>query len=102
MVGAPCTFTHLVYVANNYLHHIYLGLKRDPGIPNLYPFKEQLLKQIQERKIKAEAEKQRRKEERQQEQSRLRSLNALQKDAISRTKKFDKVEYSSAVQMLYM
>ena len=70
---------------------VYSGSKKDPGIPNLYPFKEQLLKQIQERKAKAEEEKQRRKEERQQEQTRLRSLHALQKDAISRTKKFDKV-----------
>ena len=27
-----------------------LGLKKDPGIPNLYPFKEQLLKEIEDRK----------------------------------------------------
>jgi len=28
------------------------GKPKDPGIPNLYPFKEQLLKQIEERKEK--------------------------------------------------
>ena len=27
-----------------------IELKRDPGIPNLYPFKEQLLQQIEERR----------------------------------------------------
>ena len=29
-----------------------LEKKKDPGIPNMYPFKEQLLKQIEERKEK--------------------------------------------------
>ena len=29
-----------------------LEKRKDPGIPNLYPFKEQLLKQIEERKEK--------------------------------------------------
>ena len=80
---------------------VYSGSKKDPGIPNLYPFKEQLLKQIQERKAKAEEEKQRRKEERQQEQTRLRSLHALQKDAMSRTKKFDKVCVSICIKLMH-
>ena len=30
--------------------HLFLGLKKDPGIPNLYPFKDQLLREIEERK----------------------------------------------------
>ena len=34
-------------------------LKKDPGIPNLYPFKEQLLKQIEEKKVRAEEERER-------------------------------------------
>lgn len=29
---------------------IALELKKDPGIPNLYPFKDQLLREIEERK----------------------------------------------------
>ena len=31
-------------------HSFNLGLKKDPGIPNLYPFKDQLLREIEERK----------------------------------------------------
>ena len=27
-----------------------LGIKKDPGIPNLYPFKDQLLRELEERK----------------------------------------------------
>ena len=43
-------------------------IKKDPGIPNLYPFKEQLLKQIEEKKLKAE-------EERERQKSQLRILS---------------------------
>ena len=51
------------------------GLKKDPGIPNLYPFKEQLLKQMEERKEKAEEEKAERKLQRRKEKK--RSLQVL-------------------------
>ncbi|KAJ1650732.1 nuclear GTP-binding protein nug1, partial [Dispira simplex] len=34
-------------------------LKKDPGIPNLWPFKEKLLNQIEESRIRAEDEKKR-------------------------------------------
>ncbi|KAI9232652.1 MAG: guanine nucleotide-binding protein-like 3, N-terminal domain-containing protein, partial [Podila humilis] len=35
--------------------------KKDPGIPNNYPFKEQLLQQIADQKLKAAEEKERQK-----------------------------------------
>ena len=35
-----------------HINLFYLEKRKDPGIPNLYPFKEQLLKQIEERKEK--------------------------------------------------
>ncbi|KAH8884569.1 hypothetical protein GQ53DRAFT_752204 [Thozetella sp. PMI_491] len=37
-------------------------LKKDPGIPNLFPYKEKLLHQIEENKIRKKAEEQRRRE----------------------------------------
>lgn len=70
--------------------HVHVGLKRDPGIPNLYPFKEQLLKQLQERKERAEEEKHRQKEDRWKEQSKRRNLHSLQDDALVRIKEFEK------------
>ena len=36
------------------------GLKKDPGVPNLHPFKEKLLKQMQETGEMLEAERRRR------------------------------------------
>jgi len=65
---------------------------KDPGIPNLYPFKEQLLKQIQEKKEKEEDEKAKRKAQKQKQASRKRKLTIqdLQKDAEKRAKQFDK------------
>ncbi|KAL5517372.1 hypothetical protein EMCRGX_G002910 [Ephydatia muelleri] len=65
-------------------------LKKDPGIPNLYPFKEHLMKQLEEKKQRAEEDKERRKLERQKEHARKRSLQGLQNDAERRTKEFDK------------
>ena len=65
-------------------------LKKDPGIPNLYPFKEQLLKQIEEKKVRAEEERERQKRQRQREQAKRRSLQGLQNDARKRTKDFEK------------
>ena len=65
-------------------------MKKDPGIPNLYPFKEQLLKQLQDKKEKHEEEKKRQKEARKKEQAKKRSLYGLQHDAEKRTKIFEK------------
>lgn len=66
-------------------------MKKDPGIPNLFPFKEQLLKQMEEKKQKSEEEKARLKLQRKKEQnSKRRSLQGLQNDALKRTKEFEK------------
>jgi nuclear GTP-binding protein len=63
---------------------------KDPGIPNLYPFKEHLLKQIQEKKEKEDDEKAKRKEQKQKQASRKRKLQDLQRDAEKRAKQFEK------------
>lgn len=69
------------------------GLKKDPGIPNLFPFKEQLLKQMEERKQRSEDDKARQKQQRKREQSKRRSLQGLQNDALRRTRDFEKKVY---------
>lgn len=69
---------------------IFSALKKDPGIPNLYPFKEHLMRQLEERKQRAEDDKARRKAERQKEQAKKRSLQGLQNDVERRTREFDK------------
>ncbi|KAG0333679.1 hypothetical protein BG000_008986 [Podila horticola] len=48
--------------------------KKDPGIPNNYPFKEQLLQQIADQKLKAEEEKERQKLARRAAQDKARLL----------------------------
>ena len=66
-------------------------LKKDPGIPNLFPFKEQLLQQMQARKERAEGEKERQRLQRQREHAKKRrSLQAMQSDVQKRTKEFEK------------
>ena len=72
-------FTH------THTHTHFLELKKDPGIPNLYPFKEQLLKQIEQRKMRTEEERERQKRQRQREHAKKRSLQGLQNDAQKRT-----------------
>lgn len=83
-----------------------LGLKKDPGIPNLYPFKDQLLREIKERKqrvhtaiiyiltshcVQAEETKKRQKEDRRKEHMKRRSgLEGLKQDAEKRSKDFNK------------
>ncbi len=70
-------------------------MKKDPGIPNLFPFKEQLLQQFQARKERVEGEKERQRLLRQQEHARRRrSLQGLQNDAQKRTKEFEKKVWS--------
>jgi nuclear GTP-binding protein len=53
--------------------------KRDPGIPNMWPYKEQLLKQMEERKQRMEDEKARQKEARKRlvEKKRQRHVRLL-------------------------
>ncbi len=65
-------------------------MKKDPGIPNLFPFKEQLLKQMEDRKVRAEENKARQKALRHREQAKKRSLQGLTNDAQKRTKEFEK------------
>lgn len=69
-------------------------LKKDPGIPNLFPFKEELLKQAEEKKRRLEEAKERRKENRLTEVNKKRNLESLQKDAEKRGKEFEKKEAS--------
>ena len=66
------------------------GLKKDPGIPNLFPLKEQLLKQLEEKKQQTQVQKERERELRAQERKRKRSLQGLQNDAQRRTREFEK------------
>ena len=64
--------------------------RKDPGIPNLFPFKEQVLKQIQERKERDEETRQRQKEQRHKEHAKRRSLQSFQNDIAKRTKQYEK------------
>ena len=86
-------FVYLDFILLSCMHTCTLvspEIKKDPGIPNLYPFKEQLLKQIEEKKLKAEEERERQKRQRQREHAKRRSLQGLQNDARKRTKEFEK------------
>jgi len=71
---------------------------KDPGIPNMYPFKEQLLKQIQEKKEKDAEEKAKQKEQKVKQASRKRKLQDLQKDAEKRAKQFEKRHESGVIE----
>ncbi|CAB4384524.1 unnamed protein product [Rhizophagus irregularis] len=66
-------------------------LKKDPGIPNLYPFKDQLLNKIEQQKRKLEDEKQRQKDARNSLFNKNRKLNfaSLSEDASKRDAEFD-------------
>ena len=78
-----CQFIKCIYV-------LHVGLKKDPGIPNLFPYKEQVLKTIQDKKELMEEEKKRQKEERKKEHAKRRSLQSLQHDAVKRTIEFER------------
>lgn len=73
---------------------------KDPGIPNLYPFKEQMLKQIEEKKQKEEEMKKKRKEAKKKDVSRKRKLEDLQKDAEKRAKLFAKKQANNSADQL--
>ncbi|XP_064632401.1 guanine nucleotide-binding protein-like 3 homolog [Lineus longissimus] len=68
--------------------------KKDPGIPNSYPFKDQILKEAEERKNRIEAERERMREKRKKDRVRLlekkRSLSSLVTDAQKRSAAFEK------------
>ena len=63
--------------------------KKDPGVPNLCPFKEKILEEVERRKNKQEEEKQRRKAKREKEVNKRRNLQTLQQDAVKRGKEFE-------------
>jgi len=42
----------LIVLKSHLMNISVLGKKKDPGIPNLYPFKDQLLRQMEEKKLK--------------------------------------------------
>ncbi len=67
-------------------------LKKDPGIPNLFPFKEQLLLKLKNQQEKADGDKEKRRLQiqRQRESAKRRSLQGLQNDAQKRTREFEK------------
>jgi nuclear GTP-binding protein len=70
-------------------------LRKDPGIPNLFPFKEQVLKEIEAKKEKERENRERhQKEQRQKEITKRRSLQSFQNDINKRTKQFEKKEAS--------
>ncbi|KAI9018133.1 GNL3L/Grn1 putative GTPase-domain-containing protein [Phycomyces nitens] len=56
--------------------------KKDPGIPNSWPFKEELLNEIEQAKQEAEAEKQKIKEARQEEKARLKLKQQKEKEKV--------------------
>lgn len=66
--------------------------KKDPGIPNLFPFKEDILKQAEEKKRRQEEANERRKRSRLKEVNKKRNLESLQKDALKRGKEFERKE----------
>ena len=65
-------------------------LKKDPGIPNLFPFKEQLLQKMKNQKERLDGEKERQRLQRRRENTKKRSLQGLQNDAQKRTREFEK------------
>ena len=77
--------------------------KKDPGVPNAAPFKEQILKEAEEVKRRLEEERQKQKEKRKRERQKIldkkRNLDSIVKDAQKRTDEFNKkVCTSNAVQ----
>jgi len=74
--------------------------KKDPGIPNIYPFKEQLMAKAEAHRQKLDDEKQRQKDDRAALRKKLRegagdSMSALVADAAKRAKTFEKDEQMS-------
>jgi nuclear GTP-binding protein len=55
-------------------------LKKDPGIPNLFPYKERLLREIEEKKLQKEEEAARRKEEGKKKNEPAPEVDAMEAD----------------------
>lgn len=75
-------------------HFLSTEKRKDPGVPNAAPFKEQVLKEAEERRRRLEQEKERQKEKRKKERQAIlekkRNLSSLVKDAQKRTDEFNK------------
>jgi len=71
--------------------------RKDPGIPNSLPFKEEILKEAEDRKKRIEEEKQKQKDrarkERDKQLNKKRNLEQLVKDAQKRTAEFNKINH---------
>ncbi|XP_070557670.1 guanine nucleotide-binding protein-like 3 homolog [Ptychodera flava] len=65
-------------------------MKKDPGVPNMAPFKEKVLREAEERRLKAEEERQRQKQQRQKLKAKKRNLETLAKDAQKKQKEFER------------
>merc|ERR1712137_781892 len=63
--------------------------KKDPGIPNLWPYKEQMLARMQAQKERPEEKKQEVKEQRKKEKQRITSLSELANNVQQRQQEFD-------------
>merc|ERR1712130_36578 len=63
--------------------------KKDPGIPNLWPYKEQMLARLQAQQERAEEKKQEVKELRKKEKQRVTSLSELANNVQQRQKEFE-------------
>lgn len=70
--------------------------KKDPGVPNSLPFKEEILREAEERKKRAEEIKKRQQEERNKLLMEKRGLKELQQDAEKRGLQFDTKEATDA------
>ncbi|XP_046840446.1 guanine nucleotide-binding protein-like 3 homolog isoform X2 [Xenia sp. Carnegie-2017] len=64
--------------------------KKDPGVPNLCPFKHKILEEVERRKLAQEVEKQKRKQKREKEVNKKRNLQTLQEYAAKRSKEFER------------
>ena len=66
-----------------------VGVSKDPGIPNSFPLKDQVLKELKEKKEREES-RMRQKEARRLQQAKSRSLQGLRNDAERRLGIFEK------------
>ncbi|CAG8551323.1 2151_t:CDS:2 [Diversispora eburnea] len=91
-------FFYNFLISTHFTNEIYSRFteSKDPGIPNLWPFKENLLNKIEQQKRKVEEEKNRQKEARHAKFDKNRNINftSLANDASKRDEAFEKEESS--------